>query len=243
MGKNPGFSGNHAAYPTIKHENDNDEKSPSSCLPKMEYLLRSAPPGHLDTLVENLSVLEPVSPELVDTVKAEQTVSNDVCGHPLAAALKEELDVYKSKFYSGKGVEYKFSITGDSKLQLTTLASRIDSTNCHSGSWRGEWEIDTANNKLEGVMIVHAFSHEDCNIQLQHKETVPSCDITDAKSIQNKISRSEASVQAKLEDLHSSMGEKLKSMRRILPVTRTRLDWNVLSHRMVKTLEETTSMK
>jgi len=40
-------------------------------------------------------------------------------------------------------------------------------------------------------------------------------------------------------ELYDSMGEKLKSLRRVMPVTRTKMEWNVLSHRMVKLLGDT----
>jgi hypothetical protein len=62
-----------------------------------------------------------------------------------------------------------------------------------------------------------------------------------AKSIKNQIATMEASVAAELEEMYDTMDDKLKALRRVLPIMRTRLDWNVLSHRMVKKLEESTS--
>jgi len=157
--------------------------------------------------------------------------------------LKTELDSYKSQLYSGKDIEYTFSITGDATFTIKTLAVRVDINNCHAGSWRGDWKVDTAGNTMEGAISVHAYSHEDCNVQLQHRETFSPKEISDAASIRKMISKSEEGVQIKLDDLYATLGEKLKALRRVLPVTRTRLDWNVLSHRMVRTLEETTSQK
>ena len=49
----------------------------------------------------------------------------------------------------------------------------------------------------------------------------------------------EMEVVNKLEIMYESMGSiYLKRLRRVMPVTRTKMEWNVLSHRVAQTLKE-----
>eukprot|EP00545_Synedropsis_sp_CCMP1620_P007742 CAMPEP_0119030014 /NCGR_PEP_ID=MMETSP1176-20130426/40816_1 /TAXON_ID=265551 /ORGANISM="Synedropsis recta cf, Strain CCMP1620" /LENGTH=225 /DNA_ID=CAMNT_0006986377 /DNA_START=12 /DNA_END=689 /DNA_ORIENTATION=+ len=217
----------------------------------LESLLSSAPPGQLDGLVDNISTLSPVPADLVDKIKANSTVSSEICNQELAQSLKQEWTAYQKEYYCNNNVDYTFSITGDQpkSLVLSTLAQRIDVKNCHAGSWRGAWTIamsdDGSAATLQGSIHIHIYCHEDCNVQLESKKEYNDLNVVQgkggnlAKSIKNKIATVEANVAAELEEMYDSMDDKLKALRRILPIMRKRLDWNVLSHRMVKKLEET----
>jgi hypothetical protein len=217
----------------------------------LESLLSSAPPGQLDSLVEDLSTLMTVPSELVEKIKENAAVSVEISNHPFAQSLGEELKSHQQEYYSH--LDYKFSITGDdeeSNFKLTTYAERIDTKNYHAGSWRGDWQIDmTSENSavLTGSIHIHVYCHEDCNVQLETNKKYDAIQITTtttgsnnnlAKSIQTKICTLESDVAAELEEMYTGMDDKLKALRRVLPVMRRRLDWNVLSHRMVKNLEE-----
>jgi capping protein alpha len=213
-------------------------------------LLSSAPPGQLGGLVEDLSTVMTVPANLVEEIKAQSTVSSEVASSDWAQSLELEWKAYQNENYSG--VDYTFSIVDgeNGALVLTTCAQRIDAKNYHAGSWRGDWTIAVESGStatVTGTVHIHVYCHEDCNVQLEtKKEFSKSVDASKsggnlAKSIKNQIATMEASVAAELEELYDTMDDKLKALRRVLPIMRTRLDWNVLSHRMVKKLEESTS--
>lgn len=212
----------------------------------LESLLSAAPPGQLDGLIKDLSSLKTtVPPELAEKVKKAASPSDEVCSHALAEPLAREFKTHEEAYYAN--VDYSVSIQqgGDSQqLTLTTYAERIDTKNCHAASWRGVWTINVAAaaTTLSGSIHIHAYCHEDCNVQMETTKSYESMAIqgTDlAKSIRNKIATLESDVAAELEEMYDSMDDKLRALRRVLPVMRTRLEWNVLSHRMAKKLEET----
>ena len=214
----------------------------------MESLLASAPPGQLDSLIDELSTLTTVPPDLVEKIRANARVSSEISlNHPLAAALEREFKAHQQEYYSL--VDFTFSISDE--LQLSTCSERIDTKNCYAGSWRGNWKIivlDETSATLQGSIHIRVYCHEDCNVQLETTKLhdtpmAVSCgDASNlAKSIRTKIATMESDIAAELDEIYVSMDEKLKALRRVLPVMRTRLEWNVLAHRMVKKLESSTS--
>ena len=218
----------------------------SSTSATIESLLSSAPPGQIDQLAQQLSRITTVSPDLVEKVKTSIAIFPSEISETdeLSRGLHQELKVYQQEYYSH--VDYKFSMSND--LKLTTHVERIDSKNFVSGSWRGDWQIcvmDERSATIQGSIHIHVYYHEDCNVQLEsHKAfnnnnaLVVTSDTNLAKSIVTQIITFESTVMAEFDDLFLSMDDKLKAIRRVLPVMRTRVEWNVLAHRMVKKLEE-----
>jgi hypothetical protein len=188
-----------------------------------------------------------------DSVREE-----DSSHHPMAVAMKEQLASYKEKFYSATpGVSMRFHVVakGSSNLIVTSYAERVDDTNCYCGSWFAQWKIQTTESgpssseaSMSGNVVVKAYSYEDTsNIQLQtimdFAETAVVVhgnnhggDLLFCGGIMAQISTWEGQVIGTLQEMYDGMNDKLKSLRRTLPITRTRMDWNVITHRMVKTL-------
>mmetsp|Transcript_2461 Transcript_2461/g.3759 ORF Transcript_2461/g.3759 Transcript_2461/m.3759 type:complete len:230 (+) Transcript_2461:88-777(+) len=218
-------------------------------------LLSVSPPGQVDKLAKEFSSLGlNISSEGIERIKQEASITeSSIVDHPLAQAIQKELQIYRDEHYASLD-HYYLTITqpkGTSNgniLKLVTYAERVDEPNYYSGSWRGEWTIeippsDDDTLTLEGSVQIHIYCHENCNVQLETKKTCSKTTVRNnysvAKSIKNKIASFESEVQMNLrEQIYSTMDDKLKALRRILPVMRTRMEWNVLSHRMVKKLEE-----
>ena len=58
---------------------------------------------------------------------------------------------------------------------------------------------------------------------------------TFAAAVLGHIKRSESALQLALEDMYSNMNEEtIKSLRRTMPITRTKMDWNLNSVRMIR---------
>jgi capping protein alpha len=85
---------------------------------------------------------------------------------------------------------------------------------------------------------IHAHYFEDGNVQLQStkaipQKTVPFTEVLDA------IKKAENDLQAGLEDMYQNMNEEtLRDMRRVMTVSRTKMEWNVNAQRMVRTLRK-----
>lgn len=204
---------------------------------ELESLLSNAPPGERKNLIVEFAKLTTI-PD--DCLLDQSTVSEEVCaeGHLLADELKQ----YGKDYYRDADC-YKVSVknvNNSSDLSLTTYAERVNVNNHLSASWRGDWTISGTD--LKGSLKLHSYFAEDCNVQLElSRDYSVTLKSADPKATVIKISTIESDLMAELKDMYLEMPNKLKALRRVLPVTKTRLEWNVLSHRMAKKLEETTA--
>ena len=75
------------------------------------------------------------------------------------------------------------------------------------------------------------FSNKDVAVQ----QGVYGNDTELGKIIEEYIVKSETAIQNSLEEMYSNMSqETLRSMRRVMPVTRMKMDWNIDSVRMTR---------
>jgi hypothetical protein len=200
----------------------------------LESLLSNAPPGERNNLIEAFAKLTTIPDDCLN----QSTVSEEVCAE--GQALADELKQYGKDYYRDADC-YKVSVqnvNNSSGLSFTTYAERVNVNNHLSASWRGDWTISGTD--LKGSLKLHSYFAEDCNVQLElSKDYSVTLKSADPKATVTKISTIESDLMAELKDLYLEMPDKLKALRRVLPVTKTRLEWNVLSHRMAKKLEET----
>jgi capping protein alpha len=88
---------------------------------------------------------------------------------------------------------------------------------------------------------VHYF--EDGNLQLVTSKRGDTVALTSASSspaqivtkVIDHIKQFEISIQSGLEEMYNAMNnETFKSMRRVMPITRTKMEWNINAVRMVR---------
>jgi capping protein (actin filament) muscle Z-line, alpha len=134
----------------------------------------------------------------------------------------------------------------DGKLQIVLTGEKTNLRNYWGGKWSSTWDIewDQGSTTCKGEIKVHAHYFEDGNVQLQTTKPVPSnkwaweFTETQCSDIVNHI-------KAKENDLHKSLGmmylnmdaETFKSIRRILPVTKLKMDWNTVRNSLTTTLQ------
>lgn len=219
-------------------------------------ILMSAPPGQFHLVLQDIIALNSGSiPDSIGTKSQHYAntgryfidAPEEGNDHPLAAALQVQLTSYKDKFYSTEGLSVGFRVESKGNTLLVSIYTEgVDAKNCHSGSWFSQWKIQvdgTTEASISGKVTVHAFSHEECNVQFH---TIKDFGVINVTAKGNDLSEIfiaqiltwENEVMNSCETLHDDMRDKLKSLRRVLPVTRTKMDWNVVTHRMVKILGE-----
>ena len=227
---------------------------------QQEELLLLSPPGQFDAVASELTSLgmdasvvtaartkhaEKTGSQLLQDTAT--TASADGTSTPFLGELETAMASYKAKYYSTEPVEMSYSVnntTSDStKTGLDMFAQRLDTTNFTSASWHGQWSLDESNGTIAGTLTIHVHCFESGNVQMQTKKTFNPTKVQDAgsaKSYVNQISRWEAGLLTELTDMYEqTMTDKLKTLRRVMPITRTRMEWNVLSHRMVQNLSST----
>jgi len=88
--------------------------------------------------------------------------------------------------------------------------------------------VDTQANSLSGTIKINNHYFEQGNIHYALDRTFANIPIeqADGVNIVGAISKTESQYQRWIEEMHESMGDTLKAMRRTLPVTGSKFDWS-----------------
>ncbi|CAB9501998.1 capping protein (actin filament) muscle Z-line, alpha [Seminavis robusta] len=217
-------------------------------------VLRSAPAGNFNALLEDMQKLAGSSVPDDAWAEIKSHHERDTCAatqedlsHPLAALLKQELNKYQEGLYSGgKDVISRGEISAGSnndEVVLRTYAERVDEAKSRTGFWSAEWTIksDASTAEISGKLKICSFSFEGGNFQLRStREFAPKTVEGElAPAIMKQIASWENEAFVSLMDSYAQSTHSLKSIRGILPVTHTRLNWNVVVHRTARTLQDT----
>lgn len=177
-----------------------------------------------------------------DHVKQKVTGSRPISGEldssaePFRRTIDDALQNYVSQHYpNGTGITFGSSSGGEQKITLCVASSRYNSNNFWNGRWRSEWVAQFkpgGSCKFTGKIRVHVHYYEDGNVQLLAKyEKVATFNLpSDAKSVGEALIKQmmkiEQDYQTALEHSYNTMGETtFKALRRVLPITRTKIDW------------------
>ena len=159
------------------------------------------------------------------------------------AALQTEVSAYLADKYSSDesaGCVY----AKDGKMVVILTGEKANLKNFWSGKWNSVWTISVNAGEAEvaGEIKILAHYFEDGNMQLNTSKPVSAkkigsagSDADLAKAIVAHITEAESAVQMGLESMYANMGEQtLRAMRRVMPITRNKMEWNVFSVRMVR---------
>lgn len=128
-------------------------------------------------------------------------------------------------------------------IHIAMTAKNINFKNFYGGEWLSEWKLDSKST-LEGTVKINAHYFEDGNVQLKLNKTfsypmeLKGDPDEGCKKILEKIRISEDQILVGLDTLYESLPTQVfKTMRKALPVTNTKMDWNLHVHKMVNTLK------
>ncbi|KAL7418150.1 F-actin-capping protein subunit alpha [Mrakia frigida] len=141
---------------------------------------------------------------------------------PVAAAVEPE--VVEEVLPAGVNVEVV-----DGKYTVVTSGYRYSPANFWTGRWRSSYSIDLSQSSFTGTIEVVVHYYEQGNVQLRTTQTptltLPSSNAS-PKDIVAAIGQAERAAQeginARLEELADKA---FKSLRRALPVTRQKMEW------------------
>ena len=174
-------------------------------------------------------------------------------------SLSRAMDAYLASNFSSPGVRAAHNVTASTvdetqTLTITTYAERIDLQNQQVGSWKGCYTNCPTSGSMHGEIVIWAHTFENggnvqliSNISLDATISVtclPSDGSEKRSSWASAVTRQigsweELEIVRKMDLTYASMGSTyLKRLRRVMPVTRTKMEWNVMAHRVVQTLSE-----
>lgn len=165
--------------------------------------------------------------------------SVDNQAEPWRAALDKGLQSYMKDHYPN-GVVTVYGCGSGSQIKLTVCIEdhKFNPKNFWNGRWRSEWTISFnpgSSAELKGLLRVQVHYYEDGNVQLVSnkdvKETVKtSSEEATVKEIVKVLEAAENEYQSAISDNYKTMSQTtFKALRRALPVTRTRVDWNKIA--------------
>ncbi|KAL3816107.1 hypothetical protein ACHAXA_004532 [Cyclostephanos tholiformis] len=170
-------------------------------------------------------------------------------------SLSEAMDLHLATNFSSPGVRAAHNVTASTvdetpTLTIATYAERIDLQNHRAGSWKGCYKICPTSGSIHGEISVWAHTFENGgNVQLISNisldATLSRCSTTDGSEKRSSWSSAVTRQIGSWEEIelmkyhtYESIGSSLKRLRRVMPVTRTKMEWNVMAHRVKQTLSE-----
>ncbi|VDN04279.1 unnamed protein product [Thelazia callipaeda] len=171
--------------------------------------------------------------EAID-IQSEST--NDIGAEFWRKALQEEADKYIDSHYEETGLAVVFVTKGT--LTLCIESHRYQPKNFWNGRWRSQWIIPFADGKnelceIKGIIKVHVHYYEDGNVQLVSTKEASAkvaytADLAQTardvfKAIWSEESRYQDAVQENYQQMSTTT---FKALRRQLPITGVKFDWN-----------------
>ncbi|CAG8585565.1 4157_t:CDS:2 [Ambispora leptoticha] len=194
---------------------------------------------------ENGLFVDPKSRQIfrVDHMLPEATVVEslepDEETEPLRAALEKAVEDYVIDHYP-KGVSAVYS--KDQKLTIVIVDNKYNPDNYWNGRWRSTWFISPDSGDIKGNVIVNVHYYEDGNVQLNCNKDFELTANTNfenhalaAAAYVKQIGKVENEFQASLIEAYADLSDNtFKSLRRALPLTRNKLDWDKISNYNIK---------
>ncbi|KAG6886411.1 hypothetical protein C0992_004093 [Termitomyces sp. T32_za158] len=180
-------------------------------------------------------VFNHLSLEASDVQKVEPNPDSE----PFRKALETAVLSYLKSHYL-EGVASVFALPDTpNQFIIQIVANKYNATNFWAGRWRSEYIVDLNENKVTGKVQVNVHYYEQGNVQLATTHdvslTLPPAVVTSTPSVSATkilalIEDEESNYQTSLNEAYQEMGEKtFKGLRRALPLTRQKMDWDKAS--------------
>jgi capping protein alpha len=177
----------------------------------------------------------------------------DKVSEPWRAALESVVTTYINNQYNQLGTTSVYGTsTEDGQITLVACieSHQFNPKNFWNGRWRSQWSVsfyaDSGTAELTGTLKVQIHYYEDGNVQLvTSKECKCTLEISSPEQMANSFCKLVAAAEsdyqrAICENYQTMSNTTFKALRRALPVTRARIDWNkIISYKIGSELKTT----
>jgi len=195
--------------------------------------------------INNGEYLDPRGNQVVsfDHIRQEVTGSRPISGEldhdvePFRSAIDNAAQAYCAEHYqAGSCTVYGKREGGQYVVTICLSSFKFNPSNYWNGRWRSQWTCKFSpgggNINLSAQIRVNVHYYEDGNVQLT-TDTPKTLSVAGgsnpqavATALVNAIKKSEQEYHSKLEISYNTLSETtFKALRRILPITRTKIDW------------------
>lgn len=195
--------------------------------------------------------VDPASGQVFAVEHLAGTVSPADAVAPVPSSLEEDRKAIEAqvKAYAAAQAGEEASVecavyAKEERLVVVVASERINLRNYWSGNWISVWNVvlqgDSAT--IDGEIKLRAHYFEDGNVHLQTTKKLPAVVLEPPvpQAVVGYIESAESELQIALEEMYTNMGEEtIKAMRRVMPITRTKMSWNIQEVAHVNNLRKT----
>ncbi|KNC75435.1 hypothetical protein SARC_12038 [Sphaeroforma arctica JP610] len=191
---------------------------------------------YLEPRTQRTFSFNPIS-RLVESIEAAE-INTDEDAEACRQAIQTAVDEYVEQYYvDGTSTVYCKQEGGCNIYTVCIESHKFSLANFWCGMWTSEYFISTENGSAEirGKIKMRVHYFEDANIQLQAgkdvNETISSSSTDDlADKVGKYLLKCEGTYQSAVNENYIAMaGDCFKSLRRALPITKSKLDWGKIA--------------
>lgn len=180
--------------------------------------LNKAGSKYFDPLKKVLFSVDPITLEASDLEEYTDVNPTDI-----QLSIANELDLYTEKFFPQKTANAVFQLKDSSKFAIIIVAKKKSLSDFWSGFWVSEYVYDAEAKELTGSISLDAHYFEDGNVRFKSESKLET---TKTQSPIISLKEFECNFEKALIKKFQYMNEtQFKSLRRRLPVTRSKINW------------------
>ncbi|KAM9902666.1 hypothetical protein OXX69_008222 [Metschnikowia pulcherrima] len=140
--------------------------------------------------------------------------------------LVELLEQYGNDHYPS---DYAYTVIPgpENSVQIVIMGQKLNKSNFYTGMWKSVYSVD-GSGKIEGNVKLDIHYYEDGNVRLDFDEPTESASLGEvsASAIVNYINKAENDASLKILEDFTLLNQKyFKNLRRLLPVTKSKINW------------------
>lgn len=174
---------------------------------------------YIDYVRKQLFTADPATGKAVDI----EEWNGDVDYPPYFDELVTKLDQYGQDHFP---LNYAYAVIPDEDTTIVLIyGRRVNGDNFYTGQWSAEYAVSAG--QVTGDVNLDVHYYEDGNVRLGYLETVSeSLSNASGSAIVNAIERGENAATAKILAQFGDLNQRVfKNLRRLLPVTRAKINW------------------